>query len=82
MSENHNTDDEFSKEATALRDMAETSADKLREHCDSVAIICTLSEGPSSQMAFAFKGNVFAVKGSVDRFMEKLCMILDCEDDI
>lgn len=62
--------DAFDRDAQALRDMVVQSAIKLREHCDSVVIICTMAEGSDSQMIFDRRGNVYAVMGSIERYSE------------
>lgn len=62
--------DDFDKEALLLRDRIAGAADLLREHCDSVVIIATISEGDSSQMVFQTRGNTYAVRGSIERFRD------------
>lgn len=64
--------DAFDREALALRDKVLKLSSELREHCDSVVILCTISEGADSQLIFDHKGNIYAVRGSVDRFVQML----------
>ena len=66
--------DAFDSDALALRDLLIQKANELREHCDSVVILCTLSEGADSQMVYDYKGNIYAVDGSVQRFIEMRSM--------
>lgn len=62
--------DDFDRDAEALRDLIVKTGHNLREHCDSIVIIATLSAGADSQMIFDHRGNIYAVDGSISRFSE------------
>lgn len=64
--------DAFDKEVMSIRDRVLKHSADLREYCDSVIIVCTISEGLDSQMIFDYKGNTYAIRGSLDRMVEML----------
>jgi len=67
-----NSPDAFDKQALEIRDLVLKRSAELREHCDSVIIVCTINEGTDSQLIYDYKGNIYAVRGSADRFVEML----------
>ena len=72
--------DDFDRDALALRDRIREASDLLREHCDSVVILATLSIGDSSTMIYQSRGNIYAVDGSIARYTEMRCNERDLFD--
>lgn len=56
---------DLDNQANNLRDKMKAATDALIEHCDSVAIVCTIREDGGTITIDSSQGNAFAVDGSL-----------------
>lgn len=62
---------------SALQEMVDECASKLREHCDSVVVVVTESREGDTHQYVSYLGNYYACVGSAEAFVAGMCGGID-----